>query len=918
MLKGFPTLLLAAGLAAGFLSPASAQTESTLRGTVVDAATGAPLPGARVSLVPGGRRAVTDSLGQYVLREVRAGRYRVEALAGGYVPDVRDSVALPAGQTVVLDFVLRPDAVPLQQIVVEGRPDPVLDPKVTATTRTITAQDLRQLPVTTLDEAVELQAGAVGGSYRGGRIGQELVIVDGLGVKNQLDASGGVLGVRIPSAALEEAALVTNGFSARYGQALSGMINVVTRDGPERLEGSLAWETDRPLGNGGDYGLDRVALTVGGPLGPLRLLAVVDGRARLDDDPTSAPRPSDPLDPRFDAPWILPHNSGEAIDLFAKATLPLGAHTLRLLGAASDQRRLLFDPELKYQPDRGPGQETTGRLGLFHYQFAPGPGGATATVLDLRVGYFEKQALRGPLTAMPDYRFGAFTLGGFEFAGEALARARDTAGASAAIPGFTAPLFSVRSPWSVPAFFLTDSRRGELAWNRYREGRVRLDAFLGRGPDTDLRFGAEYVGQRVETFVRLEAYRPVADGAPSPRASTFSPFSAAAYGEAVQRWNDLSFTLGLRADLFDARGAGTAVLGETKLAVSPRLGVSTALGRATVVASVGRFAQAPDFQYLVDAAFDDTLRTGRFRRGNPALGFETSTQYEMQARFRTTEATAVRLGGYVKRLDGLVASVPVGLDPDSAVFGNADYGTVRGIEASIERSGPHLQVRASYVLQSAEATASNALDFYRRLHIDPMGDTVIPATVAFPLDFDQRHQGVAMLLARAPERWTPWLRGFEVGAVGRWSSGLPYTRTNLTGDSLLGLPNSHRLPSQWMVDLRLGRTFTVGRMALELWVDARNLTGRRNVVAVRRDTGSPSPGEPQIEAMAQAAYADRPYAIPYESPAYRPEHDLDHNGRIEGEAELLPLFRRAAQDYLQPLFAYGAPRLMRLGVRIGF
>ena len=48
--------------------------------------------------------------------------------------------------------------------------------------------------------------------------------------------------------------------------------------------------------------------------------------------------------------------------------------------------------------------------------------------------------------------------------------------------------------------------------------------------------------------------------------------------------------------------------------------MSTVLKDATFVASIGRFSQPPDFQYLVDAAFDDTLRTGRFRRGNPNLG----------------------------------------------------------------------------------------------------------------------------------------------------------------------------------------------------------------------------------------------------------------------------------------------------------
>jgi len=917
MLKPLPTAICLVLALASHRSLA-AQTEADLRGIVVDAVTRQPLVGARVVLLPGNRGGITDAQGRYLVRELRPGRYRVSVRAGGYREASRDSVSLPGAQTTVLDFALQPDAVPLEQIAVEVRRDPILDPKVAATTRTITAADLRQLPVTTLEEAVELQAGVVGGSFRGGRVGQELFIVDGLGVKNQLDASGGVLGVRIPAGALEEATLVTNGFSARYGQALSGMVSVVTRDGPERLEGSLTYESDRPLGNGGDYGLDRVAASVGGPLGPLRVLAVLDARARLDDDPVNAPPPADTLDPRFEAPWMLPHNSGEAIDLFAKFTLPLGGrHTLRLLGAASDQRRLLFDPALKYEPDRGPAQEVNGRLGLFHYQFASAPDSHAATVIDLRLGYFEKESIRGVLATAPGFDFGGFTLGGFDFVGESVARGRDSAAALAAVPGFAVPEYSTRSPWGVPAFFLTDSPRGELLWNRYRELRVRLDAFLGRGPATDLRVGAEYTPQRVETFTRLEAYRPVADGAPAPRTSAFAPFSAAAYVEALHRWDDLALTFGLRGDLFDARGAGTAALGGTKLAVSPRLAVSTALRGATVVASVGRFAQAPDFQYLVDAAFDDTLRTGRFRRGNASLGFETATQYELHVRVRATTATAVRVGVYVKRLDGLVASVPVGLDPDSAVFGNADYGTVRGLETSLERIGPHLDARLSYVLQSAEATATNALDFFRRLRISPVGDTVIPAVVAFPLDFDQRHQVVGLLRGRAPDAWPSWARGLEVGVVGRWGSGLPYSRTNLTGDSLIGLPNSYRLPATWAVDLRLGRAFRVGGMALELWADARNLTGRRNVVAVRRDTGSPAAGDLQIQQMADTAFAERPFPIPYESPAYRPDPDADGNGLIEGP-ELLGLYRRAARDYLQPLFAYGPPRLVRFGVRIGF
>jgi hypothetical protein len=912
------SLLAVLPLVAGM---AHAQGEGGIRGTVIDAVTRDPVVGARVTVLPGIRGAVTDGLGRYAVPALRPGVYRVELRAPGYAMDARDSVPVLGDQTAVVNFVLRSQAVVLQGIVVEERPDIVLDPRVVATAHTVTAQDLRQLPVSTVEEAVALQPGVVGNSFRGGRVGEELYIVDGMGFKNQLDAAGGTLGVQVPPAAVEQATVVTNGFSARYGQALSGMVSVVTRDGPDHPEASLTYETDRPLGDGADFGLDRIVATVGTPLiGRARLLAIADGTARLDADPVNAPAPADPLDPRTTRPWLLPHNAGEQLDFFGKVTVPLGSrHLLRVLGSASDRRRLLYDPQLKYAPDHGPAEQIRGRLGFVHYQMASSPDSSNATILDVRLGYFTKDAIRAPLLKPPAYRFGAFSLGGFDFAGADVARARDSVAAEQAIPGFATPEFSDQTPWGVPGFFYTDSPRGEVAWNRFREGRARVDAFFGRGRDTDIRVGGEYVAQRVETFTRLEAFLPVAVGGPPARQSAFSPFSAAGYGEMVHRWEDLTLTFGIRADAFDARGAGQEALGATKVSLSPRLAVSTALSGATVVASFGRFAQAPDFQYLVDAAFDDTLRTGRFRRGNPQLGFETATQYELRTRLRSSRHVALQVGAYVKRIDGLVASVPVGFDPDSAIFGNADYGTVRGIDVTVEREAfDGFGVRVSYVLQDARATATNAEDFYRRLRLSPVGDTIIPAVLDFPLDYDQRHSIIGVAQGETSPGAPVLLRGIAGGLVVRWASGLPYSQTNATGDTIIGLPNSQRLPSQFQLDARLGKRFAFGRLAFRAYVDVRNLTNRRNVVAVRRDNGVPQATDQQIAAAAQQAYAAHPEAIPYESPRYRPEADLDHNGLIEGPGELLPLYLRAATDYLQPVFAYGAPRLFRLGVEVGF
>jgi outer membrane receptor protein involved in Fe transport len=428
-------------------------------------------------------------------------------------------------------------------------------------------------------------------------------------------------------------------------------------------------------------------------------------------------------------------------------------------------------------------------------------------------------------------------------------------------------------------------------------------------------------------FQRILGYQPVGGDVPPAGVSEFTPATAAVYGEAQFRLDDLAFTAGLRYDQFDPGTdvAGSAVRRGGRGAINPRLAVSTVLKGAIFVASWGHFSQAPDYQYLVDAAFDDTARTGRFRRGNPNLGHESAMQYEFSVRTRPTPNLALRVNVYIKRLDGLVGSVPLGIDPDSTVFGNADFGSVKGAELLVEREWSHnWGIRVIYSLQQATATASNAFQLFRRIRLDPVGDTIFPASVEYPLDYDRRHGLITVLRGRIPQGWGPslgaanLLGGLEAAAVFRYSSGLPYSRTNATGDTLIGLPNSARLPAQQTLDLRVRRPFRLRGVMGSLYFDARNALNRQNIEAVRRETGQPGVGETELQAAARAAYQARPYAIPFESPRYREWADLDGNGRIEGQAELLPLYDRAARDFYQPLFSYGTPRLVRIGLDLTF
>lgn len=908
--------------------PLAAQSTGGLVGVVRDASTELPLANVEVRIDGARFRTVTDTGGTFRFRGLPTGPRLIEVTWPGYRPARRTDLVIRPGEVVSVEIRLAPVAVQLEDLIAVGVRDPVLDPLATQTSQRITTEDLRRLPVSSLEDAIALQAGVVGESFRGGRVGQQAFILDGFGVKNALDASTGGTGIRIPPDLLTEAQLITNGFSARFGQAISGLVSVTTRDGGDQWRGRVAYETDRPMTGGADLGLDRLVLQADGPLGGgITAVGIVDLSARLDFDPVNAPAPEDPRDPRHATPAPLPHNSGETWTAGGKLTIPLGQRFIgRLFGLATTEQRYLYDQQYKYDPDFAPGRRTDGLLLTSHLQLLPAPTAQRPIVGDLRIGYFDREFVRGAVEPA-DYTFGAFTGNRLRIRGEELAQRQDTAGARAAQPGFLPPVFSDRTPWGVPAFFLGGADQGEIAWNRFRELRTQLDLSVALGQAADLHVGGLVASQDVQTFQRVVAYRPVGADVPPATASSFSPVTTGAYLEAQARAADLGFTVGVRYDAFDP-GADlqNATVGRRSV-ISPRAAVSTVLSGATIVGSVGKFSQPPDLQFLVDAAFDDTVRTGRFRQGNPDLGFESGTQFELSARLRLRELTSLRINIFTKNLTGLVASAPIGVNPDSTRFANADVGSVIGAEVLFELERTKgWGAKLAGVIQRAEGTVTDAFTLQRLVRIDPnTGDTLAaPARAQFPLDFDRRLAVIATVDHEVRPNAGPrvlggrLLGGLVMAGVVRYATGLPYSRVDTTGEALLFEPNGSRLPAQWTADLLLRKPIRVGGMTGGLYLDIRNVTGRRNEIATRRDTGNPFASEETIERMAQQAYQANPAPIPYESSRYRRFADLDDNGVISGPGELLPLFEAAARDFTQPLFVYGPPRQVRFGMEVTF
>jgi len=919
------TALLALLALASLPSRLTAQADGAIAGRIREYGAERSLGGAQV-LLDGVLGAVADTGGLYRIRGVRSGWHQLAARLIGYRSVVLDSVFVRAASTVMVNFALQPNPLELEPLVVTAPVDEVLDPLVTSTEQKISAADLRELPVSSLDEALALSAGSVGQSYRGGRIGEESFILDGLGVKNQLDASSGGLGLRIPPDLLSEASLITNGFSARYGQALSGLVNVVTLEPDSNWAGRVAYETDRSFGGELDRGLDRIAARAGGPIaGGVGLVAAVDLTGRLDGDPVNAPAPGNPVDPRSSEPYPLPHNSLEQWNGAAKLVAPLTRRlTVRLLGLHSEDQQLLYDPAYKYDVSFAPAQRLSGNFFTGHIHWSSDPQRGAPLLVDLRVGRFSREFLRGTLDREVDYKAGAFTASRFHFLGEDIAR--NQVNSPDPIAGFSAPDFSVNTPYGVPAAFLGVASRGDLGWNHFGETRLQLDATYGGLRQLDLFVGGDFAAQQVRTYQRVLAYLPAGTGVPGPAISAFSPTHASAYVEAQGRFADLALTGGVRYDQFDGGSSLPSEARGAQRSVSPRFAASTVLRGATVVVSYGRFSQAPDYQFLVDAAFDDTTRTGRFRRGNADVGFEKANQFEFSVRARVTEAVWLRVGAYSKRLTGLVASVPLGVNPDSTIFGNADAGSVKGLELLVERElRDGFGFRLAYTLQKAKATATDPFLLDRVTVVDPVtGDTTHPPRAEFPLDFDRAHTLTLIARGKVPASAGPRLLGvrpiggLEGAVIFRGNSGLPYTRTGVDGDTVGGLPNNARLPWTTTLDLLIRRPLRLGGVVGGIYLDIRNLLDRRNVIAVRRETGGPDAAPQTLDSLAEAAYQAHPETIPYESARYRAYADLNHDGYLEGHDELFPLYRAAEADFAEPLFTYGPPRLARLGVELLF
>jgi hypothetical protein len=242
------------------------QGTASIKGRVVDQGTGEPLFGVNISVQGTYWGGSTDTDGAYVITGITPGDYDLQVTYIGYKTYQRTGIVVQAGDELDINFELEETVLSFGRDVVIIGKRPLFDVAETSSSTRVSKEDIETMVV---DDVVDILGKSGGVSttdnevhVRGGRLDETLFIIDGVATKDPLTGNSSKL--YINADAIEEMEILTGGFNAEYGQAMSGVVNVKLKEGHQNLEGSFKLTTDGVPGLD-DYGTRRIEFNLGGP-----------------------------------------------------------------------------------------------------------------------------------------------------------------------------------------------------------------------------------------------------------------------------------------------------------------------------------------------------------------------------------------------------------------------------------------------------------------------------------------------------------------------------------------------------------------------------------------------------------------------------------------------------------------------------
>ncbi len=235
--------LLACGLLAACAGAALAQGQTgRISGTVTDKKTGRAIAFVNIAVPEAKTGALSDSKGEFLIGNVPPGTYSLRAQFTGYGPETVAAVVVTAGGVAPVKIAMTEIIVKQEETVLVTGARALVNVKEGGTIRTVTAAEIQNKGLQNLQDVVAQQAGVSSENnqirVRGGRADETTFIIDGVTSRDPI--SGQSTAGSINARSVAEVNVIASGFSARYGQALSGIVDVKLKEGGQRFEGGFS------------------------------------------------------------------------------------------------------------------------------------------------------------------------------------------------------------------------------------------------------------------------------------------------------------------------------------------------------------------------------------------------------------------------------------------------------------------------------------------------------------------------------------------------------------------------------------------------------------------------------------------------------------------------------------------------------
>lgn len=828
-----------------------AGTTGKIAGKVTDNKTGEALIGVSILLIDTKIGAASDIDGNYFIINLSPGVYNLKAILIGYAPVIIKNVRVSIDQTTRIDFELSEQAIQAADIIVTAE-KPLVRKDLTSTESKISGDKISLLPLENVQSVVNLQAGVVNGHFRGGRSNEVKYLIDGVSVNDAFSGSS-VLEAEVNS--IQEVEILTGTFNAEYGEALSGVVNQVTKIAGDKIAGELSAYT-------GDYFSTRKDLfpnvnrfdpskiynlqgNVSGSIPGVEniLKFFLSGRYVYDDGYIYGKRMFNPSDSsNFSANnpknWYVgatgdnkyvPMNFNKRLTLQGKLSLNVGGGKgIVFNGLYQDNQYRSYNNLFRLNPDGDYTYYQKSYLGSLNYTIVLG----NSAFIDFLGSFFESKYQQYVFEDPFDPRY------------VKPERMRDVSG-NAYLTGGT-------QNWHFKRTTTTLSAKSDLTWqiNNTHQFKTGIEIKL---------HNLDYLDYQI-VIDASNGYKPTlpVPGSFNYNQYTTKPFQFAYYLQDKIELDYLVVNIGLRFDYFEPDGkylnnpdniaALDALMppfpdslmtkAKAKYQISPRIGISYPISdKGAVHISYGHFFQIPPFEFLYQNPNFRIPLTGDFPNnigntiGNADLVAQQTTMYEIGLQQQLTPDIGVTVTAYYKDIRNLLAT-EIHIKNDFRKFSkliNKDYGAVKGFTVSFEkRFGGGFGASLDYTFQIAKGDASDPNDAFNKAQANP---PIESNKQLVPLNWDRRHSLNFTITAGTPG-------DFIVSAIGRLGSGLPYTPSLI--NQRTGLENSDNKPSYFYADIYLTKYLELFGLQASLFLKVYNVFDTANENDVFGDTGRAS------------------------------------------------------------------------------